>query len=489
MTGKFYITTSIAYANSEPHLGFALELVQADVVARWNRLKGKKVFFLTGTDEHGIKIYKKAIDKNIGPQKFVDKISGKYKELIRKLNISNNNFIRTTDREKHWKGVFKLWELLKEKGDLYKKRYTGHYCSGCERFLSKKELIKGKCPFHPNIKIEKVSEENYFFKLSRYSNKIKNLIEEDKIEIFPQQWKNDFLGFAKEGLKDVSFSREKANLPWGIPVPNDETQVMYVWCDALANYLTGIGFPEKRYQEFWPADVHLVGKDILRFHAGIWPGMLLSAGLELPKKINVHGFITSQGKKMSKSQGNVVEPLKLLEKYNEDTLRYYLCRDFVFGEDGDFSEEVMIERHNNELADKLGNLVSRTLGLIEKSGIEASKNNYLVKKINIDKISRFLEKFQFDKALSEIFRSVDRCNKYIQDKKPWETKDKKILYELASAIKTISILLWPFMPATIEKIAELFNFEISLDEIKKPFYINNKLKLNQNRILFKKISK
>jgi len=481
---KYYITTTLPYANAPPHIGFALEIIQADVLARWNKLKGKDVFFLTGTDEHGVKNYQTARKEGLATQEFVDKNSEEFRKLKKILNISNNYFIRTTDKRVHWPGVIKLWNILYERGDIYKKKYIGHYCSGCERFITEKELANEKCPNHPNIKIEHISEENYFFKLSKYSDKIRGLIEKDKLKISPKNWKKDFLSLIKDGLRDISFSRDKKHLPWGVPVPGDNNQVMYVWCDALTNYLTGIGYPNTKYKKFWPADVHVVGKDMLRFHAGIWPGMLLSAGLPLPKEIIVHGFLTVNGQKISKSLGNVISPSHLAEKYSADALRYFLLRNIPFGEDGDFSEKVLVERHNNELANKLGNLVSRVTGLIEKYGVEKTENK-LLKKLNFKKIENLVENYEFDKALNEIFAFIDICNEYIQDKKPWETKDKKILYELLDSIKAIAILLWPFIPSTSEKIAKNLGFEIRFENIKKPLNIK---KIKKSEILFKKIA-
>ena len=338
MTEKFYITTTIPYANASPHIGFALEIVQADVLARWNGLLGKDVFFLTGTDEHGTKNYQTAKKKKLDTQKFVDRNSRKFKELTKALNISNNYFIKTTDKKIHWPGVIKIWKILSNKGDIYKKEYSGKYCSGCERFITEKDLKDGKCLDHPNLEIQDIAEENYFFRLSKYSDKIKRLIETDRLKISPKKWKNNFLGLINEGLTDVSFSREKKHLSWGIPVPGDDNQIMYVWPDALTNYLTGIGYPNKRFERYWPADVHVVGKDMLRFHTGIFPGILLSAGIPLPKEVIVHGFLTVSGRKMSKSLGNVVSPLELRKKYSADTIRYSLLRSIPFGDDGDFSE-------------------------------------------------------------------------------------------------------------------------------------------------------
>jgi len=481
----FYITTTIPYANAPPHIGFALELVEADILARYHTLIGEEVFFLTGTDEHGSKNYKMAKEADLTPQKFVDKNSAFFKELTKALDISNNNFIRTTDKLAHWPGVIELWKILEKNGDLYKKKYEGNYCVGCERFVTEKDLIDGKCPNHLNLIPERISEENYFFKLSKYSSKITNLIKKNELKIYPDKWKNDFLSLVENGLTDVSFSREKKHLPWGIPVSGDESQVMYVWCDALPNYLTGIGFPDKKYKKYWPCNLHVVGKDMLRFHAGIWPGMLLSAGMELPQQIIVHGFLTSEGHKMSKSLGNVTNPLELRKKYSSDSIRYYLTRTIPFGEDGDFSEQALIERHNNELANKLGNLISRVEGLIEKNGMQKCENE-LVNELHLEEIKDLMEKFELDKALGEIFSFIDRCNEYVQTKKPWETKDKKVLYEVADSIKKIAILLWPFMPSSCGKIAKDFGgFKFELKELGKP--LDAKVKIKKGEVLFKKI--
>lgn len=479
----FYITTTIPYANAPPHIGFALEIIIADVLARWNSLLGKEVFFLTGTDEHGTKNYQTAKKQGLSTKKFVDKNTEYFKELTKKLNISNNYFIRTTDKKVHWPGVIKLWKILEKNGDIYKKKYKGHYCSGCERFITKKDLINEHCPNHPTLKIEYISEENYFFKLSKYSEKITKLIKKDELKISPKKWKKYFLSLIEEGLTDVSFSRNKKNLPWGIEVPGDNDQVMYVWADALSNYLTGVGYPNKKFKKFWPADIHVVGKDMLRFHAGIWPGMLLSSELPLPKEIVVHGFLTVGGKKMSKSSGNVIAPLELEKKYSSDSIRYSLIRETSLGNDGDFSESVLKERHNNELANKLGNLISRVASLVEKNGLTKT-NNKLLKKLKIKDIEKNFEEYHIDRALNGIFAFVDTCNEYIQKNKPWETKDKKILYELADSIKAIAILLSPFIPETSEKIAKQFNFKIKYENINKPLIVK---KIKKTDILFKKI--
>lgn len=480
---KFYITTTIPYANAPPHIGFALEIVYADVIARWHKLLGEDVFFLTGSDEHGSKNYRLAKEEGLTPQQFVDKNSSYFQELTRVLNISNTYFIRTTDKKTHWPGVLKIWKILAEKKDIYKKQYEGYYCSGCERFVTEKDLINNTCPNHPNLKPDLISEENYFFKLSRYSDKIKELIKKDKLKIIPEKWKNDFLSLIKEGLDDVSFSRDKNHLPWGIPVPGDEDQVMYVWADALTNYLTGIGYPDKKYIKYWPADLHVVGKDMLRFHTGIWPGMLLSAKIDLPKQVIVHGFLTVNGQKMSKSLGNVINPLELVKKCPADSIRYYLMRTFPFGEDGDFSTKALTDRNNNELANKLGNLVSRVTTLASY-GIKKTENK-LIKKLKLSEIKKNIDNFEFDKALTSIFQFVDECNFYVQENKIWETKDQKKLYELVDSIRIISILLWPFIPESSEKIASILNFKIeNIKQIKKQIEFKS---IKKAEILFKKL--
>jgi len=479
---KFYVTTTIPYANAAPHIGHALEFVQADVLARWNRLLGHDVFFLTGTDEHGTKNYQTAKKVGKEPLIFVGENAEIFKNLLKSLNCSNDYFIRTTDQKVHWPGVLDMWKKLEDKGDIYKKSYEGNYCSGCERFVTDRDLVNGKCPNHPKLKIEKIAEENYFFRLSKYSDKIRELVENDELKIVPKKWKNNFLGLIKDGLLDVSFSRDKSHLPWGVPVPNDPDQVMYVWCDALTNYLTGVGYPDKEYKKYWPADVHVVGKDMLRFHTGIWPGMLLSAGLLLPKKVIVHGFLTINGEKMSKSTGNVIDPLVISKNYGADSLRYYFLRNTAFGDDGDFDEKALVDRHNNELGNKLGNLVSRVAGLIEKNGFEVCKNSL---KIDVHKIKKLIDGFEFDKALNEIFAYIDKCNEYVQNKKPWENKDKKVLYELADAIKNVAILLSPFMPKTCDEISKKFDFKIDYKELEKP--LSAKAKIVKGNNLFEKL--
>lgn len=452
MKSKFYITTSIAYTNAPPHIGFALELIQADVLARYHRISGDDVFFLTGTDEHGAKIVKAAKAVGKTPQDFTDTLSRKFEDLTKILQLSNDDFIRTTDQKKHWPNVKKAWLKLKENGDIYKKEYEGLYCVGCEAFVKEKDLIEGKCPLHQQ-KPEIIKEENYFFKLSKYAGAVKNKIENGEIKIVPDGRKNEILNFINRGVEDVSCSRSKENLQWGIPVPGDDTQIIYIWFEALINYL----FPEK----YWPADVHCVGKDIFRFHALWWPAMLLALGLELPKTIFVHGYITSNGQKMSKSLGNVVDPFELVKKYGVDAVRYFLLREISATEDGDFSEEKFIERYNADLASGLGNLVARVTKLAQVTKtkkIGNIKNLIAEYKIAIEdskeKYQESLGKFEFSMALSAVWALIKFCDQEVETNKLWEKSDKQkdIISSLLFLIDEIAGFLEPFLPETSDKI-------------------------------------
>lgn len=445
---KFYVTTAIDYVNAKPHIGHAFEKVLADAIARWQRLNDKEVFFLTGTDENAQKNSEAAKEAGIPTQKFVDKNSKFFKQLCETLNISNDGFIRTTEK-KHKDKAKQIFEKVYEKGDIYKGKYEGLYCSGCEAFLTEKELVDGKCPEHRKAP-KKISEEAYFFKLSKYKKQIEKFV---KGYIVPVSRKKEILSRLKEeGLRDLCVSRQ--NLDWGIDSPIDDKFKIYVWFDALINYLSGS-------EENWPADIHVVGKGINWFHSVIWPAILLSAEIELPKKLLVHGYLTFNGQKISKSLGNAIDPTELTKKYPVDTIRYNLLRGSTF-EDFDFSEEELVDRHNNELANKLGNLISRTSALAEKYGIEKPKSE-LIKKLNTKKIEQHFENFEIDKALTEIFKFIDLCNEYIQDKKPWETKDKKVLGELVESIREIAKHLSPFIPETAEKIQNV----VKTDKIKK----------------------
>lgn len=470
MKNKFYITTAIDYVNAAPHIGHAFEKVLADTLARWHRLQNEKVFFLTGTDENAQKNAQAAKEKGVPTKDFVDTNSDLFKELCKKLNISYDRFIRTTEAE-HIKLSQELFKKAFDNGDIYKGKYEGFYCAGCESFKTEKDLIDGKCPEH-NAAPKFMSEEAYFFKLSKYKPEIIKFVE---TYIVPESKKNEILSRLKEeDLKDLSVTR--LNLDWGIDCPIDEKHKIYVWFDALINYISGSNGN-------WPADVHIIGKGINWFHSVIWPAMLLSTKQELPKKLLVHGYLNLGGAKISKSLGNTINPTELIEKFGADSLRYALLRCSVF-DDSDFSEQILIERHNNELANKLGNLVSRVAALAEKYDLEKTEIKNLSSKETQKKVSEHFEKFELDKALNEIFSFIDKCNEFIQNKKPWETKDKKVLYELANAIKDFTILLSPFIPETAEKIAKTFGFKISLSELEKSLKIS---KIQKPEVLFKKI--
>ncbi|KKT53036.1 MAG: Methionine-tRNA ligase [Candidatus Yanofskybacteria bacterium GW2011_GWF1_44_227] len=433
MKNKFYITTAIAYVNAEPHIGFALELLQADVLARHHRLMGDDTYFLTGTDEHGSKIAQAAEKHGKDTQLFVDEIAQTFIDLTKKLNISNDDFIRTSDRVRHWPAAQKIWQKLAESGDLYKKDYEGLYCVGCEANKKKSDLEDGLCPIH-KTEPQLVKEKNWFFKLSKYTGVIKEKIEKDELKIVPTSKKGEILNLLDDA-EDVSFSRPTATLKWGIPVPGDDTQTMYVWTDALTNYISALGYPEDpKFSQYWPVDVHLIGKDILRFHAMYWPAILLSAGVELPKSIYVHGFVTAEGEKMSKSLGNVIDPNQLIEKYGVDVTRYFLLREIPSDDDGDFSFKKLEDRYNGDLANGLGNLVQRL--------------------VNEFKLHEVLGNF--------IFSRIAIANRFIDTNKPWEVIKNnpaeflEIMTVLAAMIHNISWRLQPFMPETSQKIFAVF---------------------------------
>lgn len=465
---KFYITTPIYYVNDKPHLGHSYTSIIADVLARHHRLLDKEVFFLTGTDEHGTKVVKAAEKAGKNPKEFVNEISTEFKKLNQILNVSNNDFIRTTDKKRHWPTVKKIWLKLKEKGVLYKKKYKGLYCIGCEAFITKKDLKNGKCISHQK-EPEIIEEENYFFKLSKYAKKLEKIIQKNEIKIIPQTRKNEVLSFIKQGLEDISFSRPREDLKWAIPVPDDSSASIYVWTDALSNYISALGYAENgdKFKKFWPADVHCVGKDILKFHSIIWTGMLLSLKLPLPKTVFIHGHITIAGQKMSKSLGNVVDPFELVKKYGTDAVRYFLLREISPTEDGDFTYQKFEQRYNADLANGLGNLVARVITMMEKFNPPAGGQNLKFKtKINKTQkaYKKALNEFKFNEALIVIWELIGWCDKYIEQQKPWELlsqvqssnlkdqKLKEILSNLLFAIDNIAEMLKPFLPETSEKI-------------------------------------
>lgn len=472
---KFYITTSIPYTNAPPHIGFALEAIQADVLFRYHKSLGEDSFFLIGTDEHGLKIRKAAEEAGKDPKEFTDEISSRFKRLEKTLNLSNSDFIRTTDEKRHWPAVRKIWLKLKENGDIYKKKYRGFYCSGCEAFITGKDLIDGKCPNHKE-KPELVEEENYFFRLSKYLGQIEEKIKKDELKIIPETRKNEVLGYIKTGFGDVSFSRAKEKY-WGFPVPDDDSQIIYVWGDALPNYISALGYAEnsKKFKKYWPADVHCIGKDILKFHALIWPGMLLSLGLPLPKAIFVHGFITVTGQKMSKSLGNVIDPFELVEKYGRDAVRYYLLREISPTEDGDFTYKKFEERYNADLASGIGNLVARVLTMAEKycdSKVPKINKNPEEHPLRVDEkiynwkrawndLDEYLINYQFNEALSSIWKFISEADKYIEENRPWQlAKEEKtqelnwVLYGLLDALCQIAWQVYIFLPDTALEIAK-----------------------------------
>lgn len=469
---KFYITTAIDYVNARPHCGHAFEKTLADAIARWHKLGGEEVFYLTGVDENAQKNVQAAEKAGVGVKEFVDKNTNFFLELCEKLNIKYSDFIRTSAKD-HSVIVQKIVKKIIDKGDIYKGVYEGLYCVGCETYYTEKDLVDGKCPEH-NKEPEPRKEEAYFLKLSKYKKELLKIIPG---YVIPESRKNEIIIRVKKELNDICISRKGAK--WGIDFPNDKDYKIWVWVDALINYVSGLKGKEKKY---WPADVHVIGKGINWFHSVIWPAILLSAGYKLPKTLLVHGYLTLGGGKISKSIGNVVDPLELLKKYNSDSVRYSLLKCSVF-EDSDYSEKILIERHNSELANKLGNLMSRVTALAEKNGIQRTENK-LLKKLKLKEIEKKMKSYELDKALSEIFAFVDICNEYVQEKKPWETGDKKVLYELVDSIKAIAILLWPFIPETSEKIAKHLNFKIKFKEIKKPYKVK---KIEKSEILFEKI--
>lgn len=495
---NYYVTTPIYYVNDVPHIGNSYTTIAADILARWNRISGKKVFFLTGTDEHGAKIEEAARHQGLTPKQLCDKIAPRYTDTWKKLNISNDYFIRTTDKL-HETFVKKFISKLKRHGDIYKGKYEGLYCSGCEKFITETDLVGGRCILHSDKEPIASTEENYFFKLSKYRKILIDAITNPKskyhYEILPEERKNEILNRLNEGLQDVSLSR--ANVKWGITLPWDKEHTIYVWVDALLNYLSALEINKNK--RFWPADVHLMAKDILWFHAVIWPAILISAGEKLPKKIFAHGFITINGQKISKSLGNIIDPIAFTEKYDVDSLRYYLLREIVFGYDGDFSEDEFVKRVNGDLADGLGNLLNRTLVLIEKTSKGLIKKSEPEKRIlehinkTIELCNKNINEFKFNIVLENIWTLVATLNKYITDEKPWETKDnkhvQKITYNLVEGLRVIGILLYPFLPTTAEKIFEQLGLktkDILVKNIKFGL-IKNNTRIRRGTVLFKKI--
>jgi len=465
---KFYITTAIDYPSGKPHIGHAYEKILADTIARWKRRQGFEVFFLTGTDEHGQKIEKYAKAAGKSPQEFVDEMTAEFVKLCRVLNISNDDFIRTTE-PRHADVATGILNKVLAQGDIYKGKYEGFYCVDCEAFFLERDLKDGNCPVHGK-KADWLEEEEYFFKMSKYAPQVLEYLLSCEEAIFPKTRSSEMINRIKEGVKDLNVSR--SNFKWGIPLPNDPEHVIFVWFDALVNYVSALGWPDDaKFKKFWPADIHLIGKDILWFHTMVLMSILLAAGIKLPRSVFVHGFINLDGEKISKSKGVSVDPIALAEKYGTDSLRYFLLREISFGEDGNFSEEALVRRFNTDLANDLGNLVYRTLTMLEK--YTSGKIPEYGKKESLPildlcagltaAVDKEMSGYNFSSALAKIWEVINAANKYVEDTKPWvlfKEKQEERLHDflavLCRAIDAVGINLEPFMPQTAEKIKAQF---------------------------------
>ncbi len=502
---KFYITTPIFYANAELHLGHTYTLVLSDVLARYHRFVGDNTFFLTGSDEHGDKIVRSAQKEGMGPQAFVNINVAKMEVLIQELGISNDLFIRTSDQEHHWSGAKKLWHALEEAGDIYRGTYKGLYCVGCEAFITEKELVSGKCPLH-DAPPEHIEEENYFFKLSKYGPEIKRLLESGELKITPHSRVNEIVSLisganGESALVDVSISRPERAIPWGIPAPSDPTQLMYVWCDALSNYISALGYGtdnDENFKTFWPADIQVLGKDILRFHALLWPAFLLSAKIPLPRELLVHGFVNSGGKKMSKSLGNVLSPGEFISEYGRDALRYYLTREVTPVDDWDLTREKFKEVYNANLANGLGNLVSRTLKMAESyfggvvkgdatrvppiktkmSDVETFDEiaginiPYIITNDILPRYHKHMSANEINRAADVIWELIGHLDQFVTDYEPFKLvkTDKEsaeaVIWCLLYGLREVGQMLTPMMPDTAQRIITLVGAsDVKADEM------------------------
>ncbi len=465
---KYYITTTLPYVNADPHIGFALEIIQADVLARYHALLGEDVVFNTGTDEHGIKIFRKAEEMGMDPQSYTDLYAAKFDALKQSLNLSYTNFIRTTNPD-HKKAAQEFWQLCLANGDIYKKQYQVKYCVGCELEKTDSELIDGACPVHPKMAIEHISEENYFFKFSAYQQPLLDLYEKNPDFVVPQNRLTEIKNFVAGGLQDFSISRLKEKMPWGVPVPNDETQVMYVWFDALCNYISTLGWPKDgvNFAACWPG-VQVAGKDNLRQQSAMWQAMLMSAKLPPSKQIFIHGFITSEGQKMSKSLGNVINPLDIVETYGTDPVRFYLLGALSSYEDGDYSTARFEEYYTAHLANGIGNLTARTLTMVEKFG-ENTIADHAEDCFDIaarwNKYESALSMYNFEEAIKVVNELVKACDEKISLEKPWEKVKlgedvSPLIYQLAETLRHLALMLLPILPTAAEKILTQMNIPL-----------------------------
>lgn len=465
MKNKFYITSAIPYVNAKPHIGHAQEFVYADVIRRKKIMDGYEVTYLSGADENALKIYQASQKAGQMTQEFIDIHNQEFLSVAETLHVKFDIWQRGSDQIKHFPSSQKLWNLCKSNDDIYKKNYTGLYCVGCETFYAKDELDeKGECIEHPGKKLDEITEENYFFKLSKYQNFIEDLISTDKLKIIPEVRKNEALSFVKKGLEDFSISRSRERAcGWGIPVPDDPNQIIYVWFDALNIYQTGIGFgsEDKQYKKLWPADIHVIGKGIIRFHAIYWPAILKSAGLEMPKEIFVHGYLTVDGQKMSKTIGNVIDPLEIVKEFGTDATRYYLLREIPSTKDGDFSKSRFLEVYNADLANGLGNLVSRVLALCSQNSITfdptPEESNIVVDRLKELDYFKILDTHAFNLALEILWKEYKNIDNEINEFQPWNKTGEELEVQLKSYlryIRDITFYLSPFLPETSEKILQ-----------------------------------
>ena len=507
---KFFVTTAIDYVNSAPHVGTSYEKILADVLARWKRLRGHDVYFLMGNDEHSQQVADRAAKEGLTPLQWCDKMEGVFTNTWKKLDLSYDRFIRTSTPAHH-RACQEIFRRLQAKGDVVKAPYKALYCVGCEAKKTESELVNGRCPNHQSIEIKTVDEENYFFKLTRYAEPVKALIERGGF-ITPAFRANEMLEVIKQGLEDISISRKTTR--WGVPIPGDPDQVMYVWFDALINYITAAGFPDEpeRFKTLWPADVHVIGKDITRFHAVIWPAMLMAAGIEPPKSLAIHGFVNvkkdGQVLKMSKTLGTVIDPNAIADKWGPDTLRAYLLSEVAFGYDGDFSWDGFFQKSNANLGDNLGNLLNRILSIVVRNqeGVFSAKGSPLPQEADLkavlsalpDRVAALMEKYEFHTAFSEILEASRRANAFVEVSAPWKlAKDPakkddlaRVLYVGAEALRILAVLLSPFVPGTSKRILEQLGIPdcpVRLENARQAEYIGVGTRVNKGPVLFQKI--